>query len=179
MTAEEFSKRLSESEPDSPQAAALARDLVDEARYPALFVVQHYLSSTEESDQLKAKNFLAGLRELALQPLSETENIGNIDTQLWVMRTLIAESVALRNRVAVVLKDLLPNFDVATPPPVNLSPSNPPDTRVCDLAFVLLRRVLHLPPEPAFLEMPSTERTRRIEEFQKSRPFHAAFEPES
>jgi hypothetical protein len=179
MTAEEFSKRLSESEPGSPQASTLARDLVNEARYPAFFVLQHYLFSTGESDQLKAKNLLAGLRELALEPLSKTENIGNIDTELWVMRTLTAESVALRNRVAVVLKDLLANFAVATPPPVTLSPSNPPDTRVCDLAFVLLHRVLHLAPQPAFLEIPSAERTRRIEEFQKSRPFRAAFEPES
>jgi hypothetical protein len=181
MNAIEFSQRLLQSEPGSPEAAALARDLVEDARYPAHFVLRHYLSSTEQDDQMKAKNVLADLREFALVPLADSASSPNQDTELWVMRTITQELVALRSRAASVLKDLLANRRSASPATEGSSASHlPPDTRVCDLAFVLLRRILHLESaSSAFFGMTPVERDKRIKEFQKSREFRAAFESQS
>ena len=44
MNSIEFSQRLLKSEPGSPEIAALARDMVEEARYPAYHALQRYLS---------------------------------------------------------------------------------------------------------------------------------------
>lgn len=178
MNPTEFSQRLFGTEAGSPETAALARDLIEDARYPAYFVLQHYLPSAEESEQMKAKNVLADLRELAVVPLAESASRQNIDTELWAMRTMTEELVALRSRAASVLKSLLSNRRPAAPAPEGSSPNRtPPGTRVCDLTFILLQRILHLDSSPsAFFGMPPTDRDKRIKEFQESRPFRAAFE---
>lgn len=181
MNSIEFLQRLLPSEPDSAETAALARELVEAARFPANFTLQHYLCSGKEDDQMKAKNMLADLRELALVPLAESASSSNIDIELWTMRTMTDELIALRSRIASVLKDALVDGRAAPPATEGSSASElPPDTRVCDLAFLLLRRILHLETAlSAFFSMPPTERDQRIEEFQKSGEFRAAFKDQS
>ena len=178
MNPTEFSQRLFETEAGSPEAAALARDLVEDARYPANFVLQHYLSSAEQAEQMKAKNVLADLREFAVVPLAESAPRQDIETELWAMRTMTEELVALRCRAASVLKGLLSNRRPAPPALEESSPNRtPPGSRVCDLTFVLLHRILHLDSSPsAFFGLPPAARDKRIKEFQESRPFRSAFE---
>ena len=177
MTSLEFSQRLFQVEPGSAEAAALARDLVEDARFPASHVIQRYLPSPQDAEQMKAKNALADLGELALVPLAESGGMRNLDAELWVMRTLTEETVAFRRRAASVLKDLLPNRRPAPPVPEESAYQTPPGARVCDLSFILLHRLLHLEESSsAFLALPAADRDRRIREFQTSRPFRAAFE---
>ena len=47
----DFSQRFFLAEPGSPEAAALARDLVEEARYPARHAIERYLSSAESAER--------------------------------------------------------------------------------------------------------------------------------
>lgn len=178
MTPAEFSQRLFATEPGSREAAELARELAEDARYPARFVFEHYLSSADEADQMKGKNVLADLREWALVPLAESAPSRNIDAELWAMRTMTAELQALHRRAASVLKDLLGNRRPALPAQEGAAPAEyPPGTRVCDLAFDLLHRILHLESSPrGFFDLPAGDRDQRIQELQQSRQFRAAFE---
>jgi hypothetical protein len=170
MTSSQFSKRLFEAEPDSPAITALARDLVEDARYPANFTVRHSLPSNDAEEQMKGKNLLAELGELALVPLSQSARWPDVATELWTLRTMAAELVSFRRRTAEVLKDLLSNRYPA--PAANM--------RVADLAFIQLHRMLHVALSPAaFLEMPADERDKRITEFQESPAFRYAFESQS
>lgn len=178
MDSIEFIQRLQQSEPGSPEAAALAHDLVEDARYPAMLVLQRYLSSDNEDDQMKAKNVLADLREWALVPLAESTPYSNIDTEVWVMRSISDESFALRRRVASLLEGLLENGRPALPPPDGSLPFEfHADTRVCDVAFILLSSILHLEsPSSAFLAMPRSGRDKRIKELKQSPDYRATFE---
>ena len=171
----EFSQRLLQAEPGSPESAALARELVEDARYPALFVLQHYLSSAEIPEQMKAKSVLADLRELSLVPMAEVAPIPEVQSNLWVMRTMAEELVAFRNRTASVLKSLLNNRRPARPTREDPSPYQiPQGTRVCDLAFILLHRIFHLESSPsAFFDLPRDARDKRIKGFQESRAFRS------
>jgi hypothetical protein len=176
----EFTQRLLQSDPDSPEAAALARDLVEGARYPAYLAVQRYLVSADAGDRRKAKNVLADLRGLSLVPLSETEPMPDLDSELWTLRIMADELVDLRLRAASVLRDLLASRRTVPPGPEGAPDSTPPGARVCDLAFILLHRVLHVEnPPPAFFDLPPYERDTRINDFQMSQVFRSTFEAES
>jgi hypothetical protein len=172
----EFSQRLVQAEPGSPESAALARELVEDARYPAHFVLQHYLSSAEIPLQMKAKSVLADLRELSLVPLAEIAPMHEVQISLWVIRTMAEELVVFRSRAVSVLKSLLTN---RRPAREGSSPYQiPRGTRVCDLAFILLHRIFHLESSPsAFFGLPRDARDKRIKEFQESRAFRSMGSP--
>jgi hypothetical protein len=175
----EFLQRLPQTEPGSPEAAALAAELVEDARYPARFVLQRYLATDQVHDQRKAKNALADLRELSLVPLAETAPIKDLETELWVTRTLAEEFADFRDRAASVLKDLLSNRRQAPQAQEGSEYQPLPGARVCDLATILLHRLLHLElSASAFLSLPPSGRDKQIKEFQKSRVFRSAFERE-
>lgn len=178
MDSIEFIQRLLQSEPGSSEAAALAHDLVQDARYPAILVLQRYLSSSDEDDQMKAKNVLAELREWALVPMAESAPDSSVDTEVWIMRSMTDECLDLRRRVASLLEGLLANRRAASSPPDGSLPfRSSADTRVCDVAFVLLSSILHLESPPStFLAMPLGERDERIAELRESPGYRAAFE---
>lgn len=178
MNSIEFSQRLLKSEPGSPEIAALARDMVEEARYPAYHALQRYLSSAAAPDRMKAKDVLADLRGLALVPLAENAPARDLDDELWTMRIMTDELVDFRLRAASVLKALLANRRPATVTPVGAPYQTPAGARVCDLAFILLHRMLRLASSPAaYFGMPPTDRDARIRDFQKSRVFRSTFDP--
>lgn len=176
----EFSQRLLQSEPGSPEAATLAHDLVEEARYPACLAVQRYLASANAGDRRKAKNVLADLRGLSLVPLAETASMPDLDSELWTLRIIADELVDFRFRAASVLRDLLSNRRTVPPCHEGVPDQSPPGARVCDLAFILLHRILHMESSSAaFFDLPPHERDTRIEDFQMSRVFRSTFEAES
>lgn len=176
----EFSQRLLQSEPGSPEAAALAHDLVEEARYPACLAVRRYLASVDAGDRMKAKNVLADLRELSLVPLAETASMPDLDNELWALRILADELVDFRLRAASVLRDLLSSRRTIPPGPEDVPHQTPPGARVCDLAFILLHRMLHVESSPpALFDLPPHERDTRIKDFQMSRVFRSTFEAKS
>jgi len=181
MTPTEFSEGLFLAESGSPEVTALARELVADARYPAQYVLQHYLSSTDEEARSKARNVLAELGELAIVPLAQSAPQNDMNAELWAMRTMTAELMAQRRRTASVLKDLLAVRRAAQPGVEGSAADQiPPGTRVCDLAFILMHRLLHLEASPStFFAMTVADRDKGIVEFQKSRPFRYAFERQS
>ena len=175
----EFSQRLTRTEPGSPEAAALAVELVEDARYPADFVLQHYLSTAGAPGQMKAKNVLADLRELSLVPLAKSAPMKDLEAELWATRTMVEEFVDFRRRAASVLKGLLSNRRSAPPAREDSAYLPVPGARICDLAAILLHRLFHVELSPsAFLSMSPADRDKRIREFQDSRVFRSAFNSE-
>jgi hypothetical protein len=180
MNSIEFSTRFFQAAPGSGEAAALVRDLVEEARYPAYHAVERYLSSAEEPERMKGKNVLSELHELALVPLAESAAARELADEVWAMRTLAEELVEFRVRAGTVLKGLLANRKPAAAAPEGAPYPTPAGARVCDLSFILLSRMLHVElSASAFLGMPRLERDARIKEFQKSRIYRSTFEPKS
>lgn len=180
MTSTEFSQRFFRSDPGSPEAAALARDLVEEAHYPANHAIERYLSGSEEPVRVKAKNILAELRETAIVPLAESAPAKEFDDEIWAMRTMTEELVEFRFRSATVLKGLLSNRQPANPAPEGSTYQTPPGARVCDLAYILLHRMLRLESLPsAFFGKRPLDRDASIKAFQKSREFRSTFDPKS
>lgn len=175
----EFSQRLIQTEPGSPEAAVLATELVEDARYPAYFVLQHYLGATGTPDQMKAKNVLADLRELSLVPLARSAPMKDLDAELWATRTMVEEFVDFRRRAAAVLKGLLSNPRSAPPAREGSAYLPLPGARVCDLAAILLHRLFHVELSPsAFLSLPPEDRDKQIRGFKDSRVFRSAFDRE-
>ena len=178
MTDIEFSQRFAQIQPGSPEAAALAQDLAEDARYPARLAIR--LCSGDEKEKEKGQDVLDCLGELALVPLSAAAQFPDLETELWALRTITEELVAFRHRTAPVLKTLLANRQAAPPTPDGFAFRTPEGARVCDLAFVLLHRMLHLQHSvSAFLGASDVERDKQIAAFQQSRPFRAAFEKPS
>jgi hypothetical protein len=176
----EFSQRLPQTEPGSPEAAALAAELVEDARHPAYLVLQRYLTTSAGPSQMKAKQVLADLRELSLVPLAESAPMKDVEAELWATRTMVEEFVDFRRRAASVLKDLLLNRRQAPAAHEGSVYLPVPGARVCDLAAILLHRLFHLELSPSsFLTMPLVDRDKRIKEFQHSRVLRSAFEKES
>jgi hypothetical protein len=176
MTTSEFSQRLLQTNPDSPEAAAVARDLVEDAHYPANLVLQDGLVSSDGAEQIKAKHVLAELGGLALAPLAGTSSGPELETELWVMRTMTEELVAFRRRAASVLNDLLSNRHRAAQLAEGSS-SFLAGSRVCDLAFIMLHRLLHLESSPAaFLGLTHEDRDKQVKALQVSRAFQSALE---
>jgi hypothetical protein len=175
-----FSQRLLQSEPGSPEAVVLANDLVEEARFPAFLAVRRYLASADAGDRRKAMNVLADLRELSIVPLAETDSMPDLDIEVWTLRILADELVDVRLRAGSVLGNLLSSRRTVPPGPEGVPDQPPPGARVCDLAFILLNRILRVESTPdVFFDLLPRERDTRIEEFRMSRVFRAAFEAES
>jgi hypothetical protein len=172
----EFSERLLQTEPGSPEAAGLARDLIEDARYPANFVLQKGVNWPDSASAQKAKLVLSELRELALAPLAASVSSPDMDAELWALRTMAEEMVALRRRAALVLHDHLSNRHRASRPRDGLPVlPHPSGARVCDVAFVLLHQLLHLECSPSrFYGTPPDDRDRQIKKFQESRAFRSA-----
>src|ERR1700690_755365 len=143
MTAAEFSQRLLQAGAGSPELAALAQDLAEDARYPARLAMRN-LSSDDKASRAKGQNVLDDLHELSLVALAGTSPFSDLETELWVIRTMAEEMFDFRVRAAAVLKDLLANRRPATPVPPDSMQQVPAGTRVCDLAYVLLQHILHL-----------------------------------
>jgi len=176
----DFSQRFFRAEPGSPEAAALARDLVEEARYPARHAIERYLSSAESAERTKAKNVLAELREAAIVPIAESAPAKDFDDEIWSMRTMTDELVEFRLRAATTLKGLLSDRKPANATPEGAPYQAPAGARVCDLAYILLHRMLRLDSSPAaFFGKAPPERDANIRDFQKSRVFRSTFDPKS
>src|SRR5215471_1010995 len=172
----EFSQRLSQILPGSPEAAAIAYELVEDARYPGNFALQRLSTWPDPAGEMKAKQVLSMLGELALAPLATSQSSPNVDIELWAIRTMSQELVAFRARAACVLKSHLSNRNRASRPWEGLAPFPlPSGSRVCDLAILLLHRLLHLEWSPsAFFRVPAVDRDRQIEAFHNSRELRSA-----
>ncbi|HJT88273.1 MAG TPA: hypothetical protein VJ732_10465, partial [Bryobacteraceae bacterium] len=137
MNGSEFSFRLAQVEPGSPEAAALAREIAEDARYPGRAAVANLLASEEDPAREKGKILLDGLGTFSLFPLAGSSRLADAATEVWLIRTLTEELAALRQRTGSALRPLLADRRPFPPPPPGAAPEPVPAPRVCDLVFLL------------------------------------------
>jgi hypothetical protein len=180
MKQTELAQRLYESEPDSEQAAALVRDLLDEARYPARLALNNYLAASESPAVEKGMNVLSDLREFSLAPLAESRAMADVGAEVWVLRAMAEGLLEFRRESTSVFKDLLEYRRAMPAPPAIASSELPPGARVCDAAFLLLQRMMGFGTSTStFFEKPSDQRDTLIRELQSSPSFRAFFESQT
>jgi len=176
MTAVEFAQHLFTLKPGSDDAAAVLRELVEDVRYPATLAVERYLVA-QGPDADKGKDVISDMRECALVPLASSAPMTDVATEVWALRTLCDELLDLRRETASLLKELLGERAELPEPPPGSAPGVPAGSRVCDLAFALLQRMLRGETAPdVFLSLPTRDKNRRIKEFQSSQLFRSLFE---
>jgi hypothetical protein len=176
MNRTELVQRLQRSELDSDKLTTLALDLLDEARYPARLALNRYLSASVASTAEKGMNVLNALHELSLGPLAESSSLPEVTAEVWVIRTLGESLRESRRQSATTLKELLARRLSDPAPMADGGPDLPKDARVCDVAFILLHRMLRLgAPTRDFLGANVDQRDRQIRDLQDSPSFQDFF----
>jgi hypothetical protein len=125
----------------------------------------------------KAAVILGELDDLALRPLAEAEPPDDAAKRAWLISTLVDNELELRQLIVARLDQFLGDRSVVPLPPV-VAPIDelPPPRRVCDEAYVHLRRFLNvatpleqqLMDEDIFLNLPLDLKDQAIQKFRES-----------
>jgi hypothetical protein len=180
MNQAELTRRLQGAGPGSEQAVTLVRELLEDTRYPARLAINHYLAASDALAVAKGMDVLTDMRELSLAALAESPSLPDVASEVWVIRTMSDALLEFRREAASTLKELLGCRGIVPRLPPGGDPDLPRDSRVCDLAFVLLRRMLRMGTSShSFLEGTVDQRNRQIEDLQKSPSFRSFFDNQS
>jgi hypothetical protein len=150
MTHPEFLERLSKLDAeDSGGLTALAQDLIREGREIPSFTVQLY-RQVDSDPSKKAMVLLGEIQEFGIVPLldlaAEPPSSGlTPERALWVLRTVGANLLELQRHVVRSIDKALD--DRRQTPTSKAEPAleeQPPPVRVCDEAYLQMRRVLNV-----------------------------------
>lgn len=155
------------------EISGLAKDVENSARQPVREAVELWKKGDEIG--VKAMELLSRLDELAIVPLLELSETFPPAQQVWALRTVAANAMLFRSRVAQAIDRLLDDRrPVPLPPSRRPVEEPPPPRRICDEAYLAMRRMLN-PSEDreryilnsdVFRHLPENERD---EEIQKAR----------
>lgn len=145
MTRHNFLERLSKLSPeDSAGLTALAQDVVREAREAVDTAVQAWQQGDEATSR-KAMLVLAEVEDLALVPLIDAGPARTVEQVMWSERTVGAGLAELQRRALRWIDNLLMDKRRApvrkSVPPLE---EQPPPVRVCDEAYLQMRRLLNV-----------------------------------
>jgi hypothetical protein len=133
-------KLIEEREGEAENAAA---ELLAEARQDPRAVVEFCLSSNQAL-AAAAQNLLLNLEETIIVPAIEAKPVIP-DDRVWLAQAAVEAELSLRKRLAEHLKSLLDDGTLLPPRQKgrHVEQSEPP-VRVCDQAYLELRRLLNL-----------------------------------
>jgi hypothetical protein len=143
MTAEQLRTRLDQARPDdSTRLKKAAQDVAAAANVlpRELAALWH---SKDPDTAYKAQIVLSRLEELAIRPLLDSPPARAPADRAWLAVTVAEAAIELRGRLVGALERMLEDRAVI-PRPANAGPVEEPlpDRRVCDEAYLQLRRVL-------------------------------------
>jgi hypothetical protein len=133
-------KLIEERESETENVAA---KLLAEARQDPRAVVEFCLSSNQALASA-AQNLLLNLEETIIVPAIEAKPVKR-DDGVWLAQVAVEAELGLRKRLAAHLKSLLDDKTLLPPRQKgrHVEQSEPP-VRVCDQAYLELRRILNL-----------------------------------
>ena len=148
------------------------------------------IKAWQQGDE-RARLLLVGLGEAAFTPLLESMADLSPQDQAWAAMIVTEAHLDARERLISVLQQQLQNKSVLQPPPFH-SEIKPQSSRVCDEAYLLIRRVMDPTEETdpqrsgtrvRFLHLPENLRDREIARALKTDDWNRAlygpdFEPE-
>jgi hypothetical protein len=121
---------------------ALASSLVESAREAPAAAIEVSLGA-DEGSAIKAKRLLLWLQELAIVPLLGAPKTPDAEERVFHVAQAVDAELALRRKVIARIDKLLDDrseVPVETSGPVE---QKPPRRRVCDEAYLLMRRIVH------------------------------------
>jgi hypothetical protein len=127
---------------DEPKVKALASSLLRTAREAPQTAIEVSLGD-DESASIKARRLLLGMEDLAIVPLVEAPSSPAVEDRMFMIKRAVEAEIALRRKVIARIDALL---DDRSPVPVTISGPievKPPPRRVCDEAYLLMRRMVH------------------------------------
>lgn len=128
---------------DDAKVGALAVSLAASSRAAPAAAVEIALGA-DETASIKARRLLLQMGDPAIVPLVEAPDPPDVERRMFLINAAVESELALRRKVLARLDKLL---DDKTPLPVTArgpSEVKAPKRRVCDNAYLLMRRMVHL-----------------------------------
>jgi hypothetical protein len=161
MDRAELAERLARTEMGTESLDHLAEDLLAEVRGAGRVATSEYLLTRNPVRVETGMGVLERIRELSLSALAAVKSTQDPQLDVWVIRLMTDEYLDLRKRVLVELTALFLNRSRLDSVPGTLALS---DMRVCDLAYLLVRRLAKLGDAADFLNRPTIARDKMIRE---------------
>ena len=125
-----------------PALDAVAKKVEREARAAARYAVAN-LAASDRKVAGSAIAVVIRLKDLAIVPLLDAPEASEADDRVWRIENMVDAQLELRQRIVGRLPKML---DDPTAVPIGsggVAETAPPPRRVCDDAYVLLRRLLN------------------------------------
>ena len=174
MTEQEVFLRIHEiSESDAEMLRQLAAEISWECRTPSRVVLDSWVSSPQ-SLGIPCATVCTELKELAVGEMLQRASSVEPGLRVQFMQIVVAQQLAFRELLLTVLEPLLKDRHAAG------------DTRVCDAAYVLVRKIVTVDPgeaskfraEGEFLALDPDERSNEIKEWMQSKTWAEIFPPQ-
>ncbi|MBE9572095.1 MAG: hypothetical protein IMF11_15810 [Proteobacteria bacterium] len=136
------------------------------------------LHSDNEEDSKKAALVLISIGDLAMTPFLDAIDRNNPEDLAWDMETVVSIQLNNRTRIVKILDEMLLDKRLLKEPELPLQVEEvPPSRRVCDEAYIMMRRLFALDEDEeelltntdVFLDMSDEERDAEIERARKTK----------
>ena len=158
---------------------ALGANLLLESRENPRAIVR--LLSTNDSVLVdRARDLVFMMGETIVEPIIEAAPKTGFADRIWLATVAVRAELVLRRELAASLEGMLAEKAVLPrPEPQGLVEQEPPEVRVCDEAYLQLRKLMHVSEgvgegvlnADRFLQFDFPRRDRELAEFQESREF--------
>ena len=178
MNRQELIEALSAlSRSDRVQLDELTRRVDRETREAVEEAVRIRFAPDEEMAR-KASYILSRIGDLAIVPLLEAENANAPLDRVWRMKGIVDAQLAVRTEIVALLEQMLNDKDFVpypeAPGPIE---EEPLVERVCDVAYILLRQLVHFGESSdehefntyPYLQINFEDRDNEIDQYRKSK----------
>src|SRR5579862_6846549 len=177
MTSDEFYARLTQVGAEDDQGAgALAKEVIEDSREAPDRAAQIWKEGTNFAQQ--AKLVLANLADLALVPMISHGDPAATADVVWALRTQGAQLAQLQRKIVKYIDaHLIDTRKMPSRPDFGPTEEKAPVVRVCDEAYLQLRRLLNVEESEeqymansrAFLRLPEAQKNEEISKARQSR----------
>lgn len=177
MTSTELVEALRQAHPTQRSAIdSLSRNVAEQALAPIRAVVT-LLNDPDPKMSDKAARLISGIGDLAIVPLLESPEPRTVSDKLWNIETVLTAHLVVRERIVARLDSILADKTLITWGTVGPVEEKPQPSRVCDEAYLMMRRLLNpkegtmesIHESKAFLALTDKEKDAEILKAKKSR----------
>ncbi len=162
---------------DDDELNNIARAIQEESRESPRKVVE-VLHSENKEDSKRAALVLMNIGDLAMTPLLESIDSSNAESLVWDMEMAVSIQLENRNRVVRILDQMLldKRYLKEPEPPLKVE-ETPPSRRVCDQAYLMMRKLFAIQEDEeelltntdVFLDMSDEQRDAEINRAKETR----------
>ena len=143
MTSNEVVDTLRRADPARESVIdRLAKDIEQQARGPVRAAVG-MINEPDPRSSGNATKLLSNLGDLAMDPLLDAPPPRDVSVKLWSMQALVAAHLDLREKLVARLNAMLDDKTRISWGRIGPTEQVRPDTRVCDEAYIQMRRILN------------------------------------